>query len=322
MPLHALGQFGTRTLGTLHYDHPALAMLSWPYISIRGRREGPTVCVTAGMHGSEYPGIEAALQLGQELDPADVTGHVLIIPVVNVPAFCGHAAHVVPLDGKNPSQVYPGRRDGTVSEVMAAYLFDEVFVHCDALIDLHGGDIMERLTPFTIYQAGNDPALEERAFALAASYGFPVAVKRTREVLSRPVVGYLAGAATLRGIPAIVAEAGGEGTLRAEDVAAHAKGLRAALAHLGITAGAPLNVKPRRVEFAFVFAPQDGIFTWNIDVEEKVRHDQVLGALRDSWGRRVADLKSPVDGEMLFFSTSLAARKGDLLFGLGAPIEG
>ncbi|PYM66984.1 MAG: hypothetical protein DMD79_01890, partial [Candidatus Rokuibacteriota bacterium] len=221
MPLQEIGQPGTKTFGTFRFDHPALALISWPYISVRGRNGGPTIGITAGMHGSEYTGIEAALQVGNALDPADVTGHVLVIPVVNVPAFWGHAAHVVPLDGKNPSRTYPGRRDGTVSEVMAAYLFDEVFVHCDALIDLHSGDIMERLTPFTIHQAGEDLKVEARAHALAASYGFPVTVRRSKEVLRKPVPGYLAAAATLRGIPAIVAEAGGEGTLRSADVTAH-----------------------------------------------------------------------------------------------------
>ena len=62
------------------------------------------------------------------------------------------------------------------------------------------------------------------------------------------------------------------------------------------------------------------MFTWNVDVADKIRAGQVLGALRDRWGRPVADLTAPADGEMLFFSTSLAARKGDLLFGMGVPI--
>jgi predicted deacylase len=240
---------------------------------------------------------------------------------VNSPAFWGHAAHVVPLDGKNPSRTYPGRRDGTVAEVMAAHLFDEVFSHCDALIDLHSGDIMLRLTPFTIYQGSPDAALEERGHALAASYGFPVAVRRPNEVLTRPVPGYLGAAATLRGIPAITAECGGEATMREADVVAHVAGLRSALAHLGVLRGTPAPSQPRTVEFAFVLAPDDGVFTWNIDVGDRFRADQVLGAMRDDWGRTVTELRAPADGEILFFSTSLAARKGDILFGMGVPFS-
>jgi uncharacterized protein len=55
-------------------------------------------------------------------------------------------------------------------------------------------------------------------------------------------------------------------------------------------------------------------------VGQTVRAGQVLGALRDTWGRPTTTLTAPVDGEILFFSTSLAARTGDLLFGLGVPV--
>lgn len=319
MALNAVGRSGSKTFDTFGFTHPALATLSWPYISVRGHRDGPTVGVTGGMHGSEYTGIEAVLRMAHAVDPADVTGHLIFIPILNSPAFWGHAAHVVPLDGKNPSRTYPGRRDGTVSEVMAAHLFDEVFSHCDALIDLHCGDVMERLTPFTIYQGGSDPVLEEKGRTLAASYGFPVAVRRSEEVLSRPVPGYLAAAATLRAIPAIVAECGGEATLREADVVTHVTGLRAALAHLGSLPGAASLHRPRIVEFAFVMAPDDGVFSWTVDVGARLHAGQVLGGLRDGWGRQVAELTAPADGELLFFSVSLAARKGDLLFGMGVP---
>src|SRR6185503_9061678 len=301
MGLQGIGAPGTKTFGTFRFHHQALVMLAWPYVSIRGHRDGPTVGVTGGMHGSEYAGIEAVLRVAHAIDPSEVTGHLLLIPIVNSPAFWGHAAHVVPLDGKNPSRTYPGRRDGTVSEVMAAFLFDEVFSHCDALIDLHSGDIMERLTPFTIYQGGPDAALEEKGRALAAAYGFPIAVRRPDEVLTRPVPGYLGAAATLRGIPAITAECGGEGTLREADVVAHANGLRAALAYLGVLPGALPTLHPRLVEFSFVLAPEDGVFTWTVDVGDRLQGGQTIGHIRDGWGRPTNALTAPADGELLFF---------------------
>jgi uncharacterized protein len=317
-----IGRPGATTRGALTFEHPALTGRSWPYISIRGTAGGPTVCVTAGMHGSEYAGIEAALRLAHELEPDRVRGHVLILPIVNQPAFWDRAAAVVPLDGKNPSRVFPGRRDGTVTEVMAAYLFDDIFSRCDALIDLHGGDLMERLTPFTIYQQTDDPGLDARSHALAASYGFPVGVRRSREVLRRPVPGYMQAAAAGRGIPAIVAEAGGEDQARPEDVEAHLHGLRGALAHLGSVAGEAPGRPIRLVEFALVFAERDGLFSWSVDVRHQVRVGQVLGCLRDLWGGPLQDVVAPADGEVLFFNTSMAARKGQLLFGLGAPAAG
>jgi predicted deacylase len=316
-----VGEPGTKVFSALRFDHPALADLSWPYISIRGGQDGPTVCVTAGMHGSEYAGIEAALRLGQETEPPHVRGHLIILPVINQPAFWERAAAVVPFDGKNPSGVFPGRREGTVTEVMAACLFDEVFARCDALIDLHGGDVMERLAPFTIYQETDDRRLDAKSHALAASYGFAVAVRRSKSVLSRPTPGYLQAAAAMRGIPAIVAEAGGEDQAKPADVEAHRRGLRSALTHLGVLPGPAIRATALRVvEFVLIFAPRDGLFSWTVDLGAPVRAGQVVGRLRDLWGRHLEDVAAPRDGEVLFFSTSMAAKRGQLLFGLGAPV--
>ena len=318
--LDGIGKAGTKTYGALEFAHPLLAGRSWPYISARGAEPGPTLSVTAGFHGSEYAGVEAAMQFAEELDPGQIRGHVFVMPVVNQGAFWERIGEVSPEDGKNPSGVFPGRRDGTFTEAMAAYLLDEVFARCDALVDLHGGDLMERLTPFTIYQLADDPVVTGKSRALAASYGFPVAVLRRRDVLKRPVPGYVNAAAALRGIPGITAECGGEDAAKPEDVAAHVEGLRRVLVHLGIVPGTLPRCDPRPVEFALVFAPRDGVFSRKADVRDRVRAGQVLGALRDLWGRHLEDVLSPVDGEILFLNTSLAARKGRILFGLGAPV--
>jgi predicted deacylase len=318
--LDGIGKAGAKTYGAFEFAHPLLAGRSWPYISIRGAEDGPTLSVTGGSHGSEYAGIAAAMRFAEELDPRRIRGHVLVMPVVNQPAFWERVGEVCPVDGKNPSQVYPGRMDGTFTEVLAAYLFGEVFSHCDALVDLHGGDLMGRLTPFTIYQPADDPALTAKSRALAASYGFPVSVLRKRDVLKRPVPGYVHSAGALRGIPGITAECGGEDQAKPEDVAAHVEGLRRVCIHLGIASGTLPPNDPRLVEFALVLASRDGVFTRTADIQARVRAGDVMGALRDLWGRHVEDVVATVDGEVLFLNTSLAARKGRILFGLGAPV--
>ncbi|HKX17228.1 MAG TPA: succinylglutamate desuccinylase/aspartoacylase family protein [bacterium] len=322
MIIDEVGRRGTKVYGELTFDHAALAGLSWPYISIRGTADGPTVCVSAGMHGSEYAGITAAQRVAEELRPQALRGHAFILPLVNQPAFWARAAAIVPLDGKNPSQVFPGRRDGTVTEVMAAYLFDEVFCRCDALVDLHGGDIMERLVPFTIFQETGNQDLDARSQALAASYGLPIAVRRSKEVLKRQVPGYLQTAIAVRGIPSIVAEAGGEDQVKPDDVAAHISGLRGVLAHLGMIAGEAPRPALRLVEFVLVTAGQDGLFHRTADIGDRVQAGQVIGGLTDLWGRPLEDLRAPADAEVLFLSTSMAAKKGALLFGLGKPVSG
>src|SRR5947209_4036305 len=72
-----------------------------PVIAINGAHDGPRVAVTAGVHGAEYVGIEAARRLGTELDPAEVRGSVLVVPIVNTTSFHRRAIYTSGLDDNN-----------------------------------------------------------------------------------------------------------------------------------------------------------------------------------------------------------------------------
>src|SRR5215813_4526057 len=114
---------GTKVTGFLDVPGTPTRM---PVTLVRGVAAGPVLCVTAGVHGGEYPGIEAAIRTAAWLDPKDVGGTVIIVHIVNLPAFHGRNIYVCPLDGKNPNRVFPGNPKGTVSERLAHTLFSEV----------------------------------------------------------------------------------------------------------------------------------------------------------------------------------------------------
>src|SRR6185437_12322558 len=87
-----------------------------PMWLINGVGEGPTLVVTAGVHAAEYASIAAALELGRSLDPASLSGCVIVVPIVDMPAFTARSIYVCPLDGKNPNRVFPGNPQGSASE--------------------------------------------------------------------------------------------------------------------------------------------------------------------------------------------------------------
>src|SRR5216683_109493 len=94
IPLPAAGQ---RATGEFTFaGDPGLEKYRWPYIAIRGASDGRTVLITAGIHAAEYTGVEAAIRLGRTLDPADVRGTVLIIPLLNRPGFYERSIYVNP----------------------------------------------------------------------------------------------------------------------------------------------------------------------------------------------------------------------------------
>ena len=121
-----------------------------PVISVAGAKTGPVLFVNAGVHGGEYPAVEAVIRLGKTLDPKKISGTVILMPVLNLPAFRMRTPFVCPIDNVNPNRVFPGDPRGSYSEQMTHALITEFVVYADAYIDLHGGDIPEALVPFVI----------------------------------------------------------------------------------------------------------------------------------------------------------------------------
>ena len=217
-------------------DAPLLAGWSWPYTTIIGREDGPQATIIAGIHGCEYVSIHAAMRLAAEIDPAEIRGRVLIVPVVNLPAFQERTPFVCPIDGKNPNRFFPGRPDGTFSEVLADFIFTTCIAPSDAFFDLHGGDMVEELEPFAIFSADAAPG-GRRALARIRRGVRPALHRRSARARPGSTGGMTFAAAAAVGMPGLIAEAGGIGQLTAPDVDLLVNGARRALRVAGNLTG-------------------------------------------------------------------------------------
>ena len=124
--------------------------LDLPFTVIEGPTPGPVLLVTAGVHGSEFCSIEAALRLAR-LTPEELRGTLVVLPLLNPGGFRARSVYVMPEDGKNLNRMFPGRPDGSLSEQLAHWLVTAVYPQVDAYLDLHGGDLDESLAPFSLY---------------------------------------------------------------------------------------------------------------------------------------------------------------------------
>ncbi|MFC4669251.1 succinylglutamate desuccinylase/aspartoacylase family protein [Seohaeicola nanhaiensis] len=129
-------QFGTLRLPhSVHrsaYGHIAIP------IAVVAKGSGPTVLLTGGVHGDEYEGPVALARLAREIDPDQVRGRIIIVPTMNHPAFVA-GTRTSPIDGINLNRTFPGKRDGTATEMIAHYITTELLPRADCLIDLHAG---------------------------------------------------------------------------------------------------------------------------------------------------------------------------------------
>jgi uncharacterized protein len=295
-----------------------LAGVEVPVAEITGALDGPSLTVIAGVHGCEYAPMAAVRRWIKELNPEHLTGRVLAVPVLNLPAFWARSPFVIPQDGKNLNRCFPGNPAGTFTERFAHAAFSQLIEGADAVVDVHAGDLVEALEPFALYHAGTAQA---RARELATAYGLNYVVREQRKP-GRPLTGMTSAAAAAIGIPAIIAEAGGCGLVDEAAVEQHLRGLYRVLDLLGMARGGahweddrpPVYLR----NFDWLYSDQAGWWEPAAKVGEHVREGQAIGAVTSVDGADVlAEIHAPAEGTVLFLTTSPAVAAGGLLLGVG-----
>jgi N-alpha-acetyl-L-2,4-diaminobutyrate deacetylase len=201
---------------------------------------GPTVFLVGGNHGGEYEGPVCLLKLSRELEPEDVQGRVIIMPALNLPAVQA-GQRLSPLDGKDMNRVFPGRWDGTITEIVAHYVHEAILPLCDAVIDLHSGGYSLVLAPYISMHYLADEEQREKTWAAMMAFQAPVALVMNE--ISGP--GLLDYAVERMGKVFLCAELGSAGTLSPETLEITEVGTRNILRHFGVIDGEPITRQER-----------------------------------------------------------------------------
>jgi uncharacterized protein len=298
-----------RTITFCDLEHPAY--------EARGDADGPHVALIGGVHGCEYSSIAAVTRFMNELDTSELAGSITAVPVVSMESFRQRSPFVVPADGKNLNRSFPGSYDGTYTDVLARSIFDQVMQPADVVLDLHGGDLVEALEPFAIYDASPH---EERTHAIALAFGLPYVVRQ--ELDESGLAGMTSTAAAGAGIPAVIAEAGGCGQLEEASTSLLVDGVRNVLRYLEMLPGEPSPPRSRFVgKFVWFRASQDGWWQPAVAAGDEVAEGQLVGTLRTLYGDVLEELRAASDGVVLFLTTSPAVSVDGPLLGLGAELS-
>lgn len=303
---------GEKRTGFLRWRDPVLQGWELPYYAIRGAAPGRAVAIVAAIHGGEYPGILGALRLAKMLQPERVRGSLLILPIVNLPAFWGRSAFVTPLDGRNLNRVFPGNAAGTFSDVLAHRLMEDIVGPADALIDLHSGDVFESLADHTACYSSGDPELDTLTRSMCEAFGLPIAISYPRPAS----IGTLTGNAVLTGTATALVEVGGNGLASDDDVFRVFQGLINALRALGVLGGL---IPPAEVRWhdpvTRITAPSDGLWRTAVAAGQQVQPGDTLGTISDVFGNELTrfTLMSEMPGIVLYHMSALAVRSGDPL---------
>jgi predicted deacylase len=306
---------GEQVRGWIDFGETASGSLRIPLVLINGREEGPRLCLTAGVHATEYAPIDAVMRLVQALDPAQLRGTVIAVPVTNVRMFESRTGFVTPLDGLNLNKIAPGRADGSISEILADVLLREVIGAAEYHIDFHAGDLGEELQPFAGYSLTGFADLDAKGEALARAFSPMLISLSTPESTIPPFPGSLSYAATRNGVVSILAEAGGDGTLKEEDVRVHVDGAMSVMRHLAMIDGAaPPNAGTRCLaarDRVVIRAKRAGLVRLTARIGDRISAGQELGDIRSIFGEVVERVCANGDGIVGLIWTHKVVNTGD-----------
>ena len=287
------------------YTGTSLAM---PVHVICGRRPGPTLFVSAAIHGDELNGVEIIRRLLKRKALSSIRGTLLAVPIVNVHGFLDQSRYLP--DRRDLNRSFPGSRKGSVAARIAYTFMHEIVDKAEFGIDLHTGAINRSNLPQV---RGN---LDDAAtLQLAKAFGAPVIIN------SNARDGSLRQCAADKGMPMLIYEAGE--ALRFDELCIRAglRGTLNAMRHIGML---PLTRKSGTAapvvadSTSWVRAPESGIVIPGVGLGSRVAAGQVLAIIGDPVSDEETQVPAPFDGIVIGHSKLPLAHEGDALFHIAA----
>ncbi|MHA3977137.1 succinylglutamate desuccinylase/aspartoacylase family protein [Halovulum sp. GXIMD14794] len=274
---------------------------------IHGKAEGPTVFVSAGVHGDEVIGIEIVRRLLKSPGLRGLKGTLIVVPIVNSFGFINKSRYLP--DRRDLNRSFPGSEGGSLAARLAHLFLSEVVSRSDIGIDLHSAAVHRTNYP----QIRVSPEDQEMR-RLADVFGAPI-------VMQSPIrEGSLRGAAQELGTKILLYEAG-EG-LRFDEVSVRAGqvGILRVLRSLGMISGRGVTASKAPPQFCassrWLRAPMGGLFRCFRSDGDAVREGEVLGSVSDPFGDQENEIVAPFDGIIVGRAVMPVVNEGDAVFHL------
>jgi len=259
------------------------------YFGIWGVAEGPTLLLNAAIHGNEVVGVEVLREIVDRIDPKELSGNLLVVPIVNPLAF-NFGLRCYPYDNIDMNRIFPGNPDGTITERIAHTFFDVFVRGADYIIDLHSAEFPDELIPHIRVRVDN-PSREY--LSLAASTGI-------NSVWKGPEVrGMLQTESNRIGVPCTTIEIGSAGRITRDNVDLGTMAVKNVMRILGMLEGTA-KIPSRQIALAlnstWLRSPIEGIFKPAINLGGFVKAGDSIGNIVDPTSFEDHNLTSHLSG--------------------------
>lgn len=278
-----------------------------PLMVMRGKKDGPTLGVTAAVHGNELNGISVIQRLFNEVSLEELSGTIVGVPVVNVPAFIRKKRRFN--DGVDINHIMPGKEDGNLSSVYAYRFMNRFIKHIDYLLDLHTAST-GRINSYYIRADMDIPMVRKMALLQNADI----------IVHNPPSDGTLRGAADDLDIPAITLEVGNPSTFQKKLIRSGVIGIHNVMCELEMIEDEIVTTESVTVECKksmWVYTDTGGLLTIPVELRQKIKKGELIATLRDIFGNKVKEYFSPHDGIVIGKSVSPVNQTGGRILHLG-----
>lgn len=277
-----------------------------PVLVAHGERPGPVLCLTAAIHGDEINGIEIVRRVLHQIDPDELSGTVIGVPIVNLDGFRRASRYLA--DRRDLNRYFPGNPTGSYATRIAHSLFQNIILKCNYLVDLHTASFYRTNLPQLRGDLKNPAVLE-----FSRHFGGMSVLHHTG------AAGTLRRAATEAGIPALTMEMGGPHALEQEAVNFGVRGLKNLLHNLTMYKTMRLWLIPQPVFYQSIWvrSPQGGIMLSQVKLNDKVKKGQLLGRVVDPITNTSSDMISPINGSILGKALDQVVSPGFATFHIG-----
>ncbi|MDZ7669980.1 MAG: succinylglutamate desuccinylase/aspartoacylase family protein [Gammaproteobacteria bacterium] len=275
-----------------------------------GSEPGPTMCLTAAIHGDELNGIETVRRVLHEVEPERLVGTLIGVPIVNLQGFHRNSRYLP--DRRDLNRFFPGNPTGSAASRIAHSLFNEVVRHCDWLVDLHTGSFHRTNLPQLRADLNNEQVVQ-----LTQGFGSTVILH------SDGASGTLRRAAADAGIPAVTLEAGMPLQVQEDAVNHSVKGIFTLLDSVGMYNKRSLwgNPEPIYYQSRWVRSDNGGILAGEVRLGRRVQEGDVLGTVIDPISNEQNTIISPYHGRVIGMALDQFVMPGYATFHIGIESE-
>lgn len=272
---------------------------------LHGSRPGPTVFLSAAIHGDEIVGTAIIQRIANVLSPEELSGTVMLVPVSNIFGFLSHTRYLP--DRRDLNRSFPGSAGGSLAGQLANVFFSEVVSRASLGIDIHTAAVHRYNLPQIRIAAGNKKLVE-----LAMAFGAPV-------IIESPLRdGSLRALAAKEGVEMLLMETGEALRFDRFSIETGVAGVTRVLAHLGMIEAddglTEVGVPARSNKTQWVRSPRGGVTHRMRKSGDAVKKGDLLAAVAGLFGEEPAEIVSPTDGIIIGHATLPVVHQGDALF--------